>query len=338
MQKRKNIYFIGPLNSTFVKNDISILSENYDIKCENLSIGRGIKGLINLCKLSIKAVYNMLSADIFFGWFADYTTFFPVIISKIFRKKSVIIAGGFDVLHIPEMNIGAKANKFRWFCVNNSFRFCDKIIAVSNYAKYNLDLVTSRNNDNAVMIHNCIVTENFPDFSDKARREIHLTVSQADSEMEYIRKGNRLFIQAAKGNPNSKFVLAGLKGAALTAAIRDGKDVSNLEIIPGPLDLYQDIIPLYQRAFSYFQQSTEETFGVAVIEAMMCGAVPIISSNGALTEVTGGLALIDEGNIEQLILKAENTSSSERRALRAFAEKYDIKQRAEKLTAEIRNL
>ena len=42
------IFFIGPLVSSFVKNDIKILEKNHSLTFEDAAFGRGLKGALIL--------------------------------------------------------------------------------------------------------------------------------------------------------------------------------------------------------------------------------------------------------------------------------------------------
>lgn len=334
------IILLGPITSSFVKNDIDVLSSKHSLKLIDSTIGKGGKGMINLIKVSLKSMYYLLCNDVIVSWFSDYATLAPVLFAKLIGKKSIIIAGGFDVGYIPELNYGARANAFRWFCTKNSFKFADLILPVSNYAMDSMkSLVSLPKDKNIMMLYNGIKSERF-NLPQKEERDSFITVSQGSSYIEYRRKGSDVFIEAAKRNPQHKFVLAGLRGESLDLALKDGKDIENLEIIPGPLDLYKELIPLYQRAFTYLQISFEETFGVAVLEAMRCGAVPIVSSGGALPEVSGKYAQIadNQDEIKKALEFAVGVSREYREELSQFAATYDIKFRGEKLLKAVDEL
>lgn len=333
------IFLIGPINSSFVQNDIKILSKENQLFLENSAIGRGTRGIWNLFLLTFRSIFKTLKSEAIFCWFADYTTLIPSLIAKVFRKKIYVVAGGFDVTNLPEINCGARLRPFRWFCVKNTFRLADKIFPVSNYAKKQLFNLTNVNENKVKMIYNCIDTSLFSKNTDNPNREFVLTVSQGDNWTEYIRKGTQKFLEIAKELKDTKFVVAGLRGEALQLAIKDADNASNIEIIPGPLNLYDEIIPLYKNSFAYCQFSIEETFGVAVLEAMICGSLPIVSEGGALPEIISGSEAIVAQTKEKIInaiLKAKKLSSSERKKLQDFACRYDIKNRGTVLLNEIR--
>src|SRR6185503_12890758 len=116
------ITFVGPAQSRFVQNDIAILSSRHDLRIIDSNMGRGHSAALNLIKLHFKIIESLLGSDALFCWFADYYTFIPTLIARLFGKKVFVIAGGFDVAYIPEVKSGAQTRKGRWFMVRNTFR------------------------------------------------------------------------------------------------------------------------------------------------------------------------------------------------------------------------
>lgn len=335
------IYFIGPLQSTFVQYDIGVLREEHEVKCDDSRIGTGIKGIWNLTKLAFKAVYNMARSDMFFGWFGDYATYMPTLMAKLFGKKSIVIAGGFDVGYIPELEFGAKYKKFRWFCVKNTFLMADRIVTVSNYTSDSLFKLTGVSPDKVDMVYSCIVSKDYDvhDLLD-VERKYFITSSQAYALNEFKRKGSDKFIETARRNPDKDFILTGLRGAAYEEAMRLGGDLKNLKIMKGPLKFHEEVIPLYKQSYCYIQLSIEETFGLSVIEAMRCGCVPIVSTNGALVEVTKPHGLIAETpeEIDRYLNQAMLATPEYRKECSEFALKYDVKFKREGLYNSIAKL
>ncbi len=335
------IYFIGPLESTFVKHDIEIMKKHHTLICDDSRIGTGIKGLFNLCKLSLKACYFMLKSDIFFAWFADYATLMPTVLAKLLGKKSVVVAGGFDVGYIPELQYGAKYNKYRWFCVKNTFLTANKILSVSNYASKSLFSLTSVMPDKVKMIYNCIKSKNYDikDYLD-IDRKYFITTSQAYALNEFTRKGSDKFIETARRNLEKEFILAGLRGDAFDEAMKLSSGLTNINIIKGPLSLTNDIIPLYKQSYAYIQLSLEETFGLSVIEAMRCGCLPIVSNQEAVVEVSGkyGLVCSNESDIDKYIEYAINAENNLRIECSEYSLKFDIIHREKQLLYAIENL
>jgi glycosyltransferase involved in cell wall biosynthesis len=73
---------------------------------------------------------------------------------------------------------------------------------------------------------------------------------------------------------------------------------------------------------------------------MACGAMPIISPNGALPEIAGKVGKIvrqlDEA--EQAVMQSFSLSPSERREIAKHAENFSLEKRAKKFEAVISEL
>jgi len=110
-----------------------------------------------------------------------------------------------------------------------------------------------------------------------------LTVGAVYS-VNLARKGHRPFVEAARELPDVEFVLAGEwwdeTGERLAAEV--GPNVR----LTGRLS-DQDLDALFESAAVYVQASLHEGFGLSLAEAMLAGAVPVVTSAGALPEVVG---------------------------------------------------
>ncbi|MBI5325573.1 MAG: glycosyltransferase family 4 protein, partial [Ignavibacteriae bacterium] len=271
-------------------------------------------------------------------WFADYASLFPTLFGRILGKKVYVVAGGFDVSYIPELNYGARARALRWFCAKNSFRFATTVLPVSKFAEKCLNDRMKGKVKKSIVVYNGIEVEKLSSYIKAEDRNIILTVSRADDYIEYILKGTDKFIKIARQMPHRQFVIAGLQDTALELARKEGVDLPNLKIIPGFLSLYDEIIPLYNQASAYVQLSLEESFGISVAEAMVFGCVPIITNKGGLPEVAGDKGIIVESD-EDVIKAIEQSflfTQSQRVELMEQAKKFDIKIRKKFLNSIIK--
>jgi glycosyltransferase involved in cell wall biosynthesis len=110
-----------------------------------------------------------------------------------------------------------------------------------------------------------------------------LTVGAVYS-VNLARKGHGPFIEAARELPDVEFVLAGEwwddTGEKLTTSAG-----SNARLTGYLSD--EDLDVLFRSAAVYVQASLHEGFGLSLAEAMLAGAVPVVTSAGALPEVVG---------------------------------------------------
>ncbi len=333
------ITFVGPLISTFVKNDVTILRQEYELDAIDVNLGKGIQGGLKLILLHIRIIASLLSADALFFWFADYYTLIPTIIARLLKKKVFVVAGGFDITYLPHLGIGARARPLRWFAVKHTFRFADHIFPVSQDTQFDLDSAVPDHRP-STMIYNAVDTDLYH-FDPRPRQRIALTVSQADSVPEYKRKGIDLFISISERLPDIPFHVVGLRGDALKQARHDALQFPNVTIRPGRVPL-PDLLEEFWDAGVYCQFSIEERFGVSVAEAMSCGCIPVVAPVNALREVVGSdgyiVAREDPAGIVSAIKQALLADDPTRLAVSHSAARFDISERGRQLLKVVNSL
>jgi len=330
----KKITFVGPLISTFVKNDVTILREVYDVDAIDVNLGKGSSAIFNLIKLHFRIISSLLTRDALFCWFADYYTLIPSIVGRLLGKKVFVVAGGFDITYLPHLGIGARTRPVRWFAVKNTFKIAHHIFPVSQDTQNDLDSAVPGHAP-STMIYNAVDIEMYH-FDPRSRKRIALTVSQADSIPEYKRKGIDVFIKIAITLPDVDFHVVGIRGAVVQQARADAKGIANVTITPGRVPL-PDLLEEFWNASVYCQFSIEERFGVSVAEAMSCGCIPVITPVNALREVVGDAGYIvdvsDTQSIIDAIRSAIEAPNSFRQSVSGAAAKFDITERGKKLLA-----
>jgi glycosyltransferase involved in cell wall biosynthesis len=330
------ITFAGPLISTFVKNDVTILRQKHEVDAIDVNIGKGKSAILRLLLLHIRIITSLVKRDVLFFWFADYYTLIPTLIARLLRKKVFVVAGGFDITYLPHLGIGARTRPVRWFAVKNTFRFADHIFPVSQDTQNDLDSAVPKHAP-STMIYNAVDTHTYH-FDSRPRQRMALTVSQADSIPEYHRKGIDLFIKIALELPDIAFHVVGVRGAVAERAKADAKGISNVTVIPGRVPL-PDVLEEFWNASVYCQLSIEERFGVSVAEAMSCGCIPVVTPVNALKEVVGASGyIVDSDNIEGIkraIIMSLSADEITRKAVSEDAAKFDISERGRQLLSVI---
>src|SRR5688572_13261566 len=137
MKKRDSLLFVKKYNTNpkFISNDLAILSTEYTVKVNNVRTTNNLSILGALTKEFFYLLFNMWHFKLVYIWFADYHSFLPVLFSRLFRKKSVICAGGYECTYIPEINCGvytsaSVSKRIRAFCTSFSLRNCSLILPV----------------------------------------------------------------------------------------------------------------------------------------------------------------------------------------------------------------
>ena len=264
---------ITPTFSSFIENDYKMLQKHFDIEKVEY---RSLKDILKL----FKAIKN---ADFCYSWFVDIWAFFAVIASKIYWKKSVVVAGGYDVACEPEIAYGQfTRSMIRRFWAKFVLKHADMILPVSDFTKaeVNRRAVTKQ----LKRVYNGVDTEIFK--PDSAKFDIVVTVSSGQNQVAKL-KGLMTFVEVASILPDYAFYLLGCNEA----------DKLSLRNVPDNLIVLghqsqEELIRYYQQAGVYCQLSYRESFGMALAEAMSCGCIPVVTNRGALSEVAGNTGVI----------------------------------------------
>lgn len=333
------IVFLGPLRSSFANVDVDILKTKHDVVAIDTLLGGGAVGILRLMRVTLRAVVAILSRDCVYCWFADYHTLVPVLVARLLGKRAIVVAGGFDIGYEPQINFGAKIRPIRWFCVRMSFRFATKILAVSQYAQHQLTSLTEGKHASAKVVYNAVRTQ-IADESvlDIVREPMIVTVSQGDSDVEIRRKGIDLFVRIASKMPHVRFRLIGLAGRH--PIVRDAMSTTpNLEVFAGFVSFEDIVLPSYTHASAYAQLSIEEAFGVAMVESMICGCIPVTTGRAALREVVGdaGLYAVADDEIVDALTQALSATREDRHAARTRGLEFSAARRSQEVLASVQS-
>ena len=108
-------------------------------------------------------------------------------------------------------------------------------------------------------------------------------------------------------HPEMRFIIAGEKGSGYPrlATLAAGLGVSQYVDFPGVISKERKI-ELMQRCKVYVSPSRYEGFGLAILEAMSCGAPVVSSAAGAVPELVGDAGLLVDGTSPEAIAAAVN--------------------------------
>jgi glycosyltransferase involved in cell wall biosynthesis len=233
----------------------------------------------------LQLIPSVLQSEVVFVWFARgpaSTTAF--VLSRIFRKKIVVVAGGSEVSPAIQRSGIRSAIGFLLtrIILNNS----DLVIAVSHFNKREIFAV-SRPKDIRV-VYLGIDTNKFRPGPSKSLDV--LTVAAGTGRFQFLRKGLDRFAELANRLPARGFIAVGELASTREYKQCFGKNVRLTGSVSNNV-----LISYFQRTRFYCQLSRHEQFGVAVAEAMATECVPVVSDRGALPEVVGNCGIIVRG-------------------------------------------
>ncbi|MBP7507639.1 MAG: glycosyltransferase family 4 protein [Prolixibacteraceae bacterium] len=281
-ENRKKILLIYPHYSSFVRQDFEILSEKYFVDKYLFNISK--KPFVFVSQFIVqffKLLFTGWKYDFFYIWFADYHSLLPVLFSKLTFKKSIIIIGGYDAGRVRSLNYGAYNQKIRGFFAIQSIKNSTLNLGVSEYVTRKLKYIAP--NANSKLLYNCISFNSGQSSSPKDKSVI--TVALVNSERTLYIKGIDTFIETARILRDVNFIIIGIKKDFKSALLNDLP--GNIEIVE-PVT-HEDLVNFYQKASVYCQFSRIESFCLTLAEAMYFNCHPVITNNGALPEVAGGL-------------------------------------------------
>jgi glycosyltransferase involved in cell wall biosynthesis len=293
--KKQSILFVYVNYSSFVKADYEILSSFAEVTKYQFKPSKGIiRTGIELLKELLFLLFKAKKFDSVFIWFGDYHSMLPVLFAKIFRKKSFVVIGGYDVSTLQEYGYGSFSHPIRAFFTRNTFKKVDICFPVAEALKKKLLLI----NPDAIAetIATSTDSERFS-FLEYERPKRIITVSGTENYQRLMVKGLDRFRELAASLPEFEFVII---GAAETVK-------SFFEPLPGnlvllPLQQYDQLARYYESASYYAQLSRSEGLPNALCEAMLCGCIPVGTDVGDIQITIGNAGLtIGEWNTAELV-------------------------------------
>lgn len=303
------ILLVSNCNSSFVRNDLKILSQRYQVEIVDSQIITrnpitGLRTILNLMQ-------GVCRSDLVLAWFGNLHALVAVILTRLFRKKSVIVIGGFEVAAIEEIGYGACFNPVTKAIIASIFRLCDRIAVVDESLKTEAMNIFDIDGEKIAIIPTGHDGGFYTQLGEKERCVI--TVGYL-SGSNYRRKGLDLFARTAGLVDDAEFVLIGANEDADTELLRRLAK-GNLVILP-PVS-QEELRTYYRKAKVYCQFSMHEGLPSSLCEAMLCECVPVGTKvNGIITAIgdTGFLLTSAEAEIAAEAVKSALNSDSGCRA------------------------
>jgi len=285
------ICFFGKLSDAFVKRDYDILNNHFHVEMVEPPSKKH-----NWVKYPFIVAKKVKKCDLTFSWFAGWHSIFAVYFSKKFKKKSIVVAGGFDVVYLPEINYGAFTNFKERIPSKYVLKNADIVVSISkSNQKELLEKIQPKDN---ILIYNGVPVENFSPGVFK-KEKVAITVGGIKwSNMK--RKGIETFVKAAQYLPNVPFIVI---GKFVDNSIDYLKSIASANVKFTGFVSDEDLLRWYQKAKVYVQASAHEGFGITVAESMLCECIPVVTDRFALPEVVGDLGFIVPYENEELTAK-----------------------------------
>ena len=346
---KKNVTIVYTIKRSFVKSDISILEAlDYNVfQIQSTPKKTVLSFVINRIKEKIKSIYYVSRSKILIIWFNDYHAFIPILLSKLFFKKSVIVVGGYDAIVDKQNQHGLFFKKgIRSILAKINYSLVSEIWVVHKslengceYAKEKFNIVSGvRNflNHKKLLIKeiNTGYDTRFWNYDKRSEKTGVLTAAFFSDERVINIKGLKIFNKLASLVPEVPFTIVG----ETKIQIDNFLDLSpNVNVIG--VQTNTQMKDLYQKHKFYFQGSRLEGLPNSVCEAMLCGCLPIGSRVFGIPDIIGntGILFDTEKDLNQIkdYIMSDTGEKDSKRARNRIISKFDISRRTEKIKENI---
>lgn len=345
--KKERILIVIPFLSSFIRNDIEILSKNFDVKINHYNYSLKILVPFLLIRQFFFVLLNIYSVDKIVIQFGGYWSVIPSLLGFLFKKPVFIVLHGTDCASIPAIGYGS----LRKFLLKQSCRLSYKYSSLLLPVSSSLVLTKSK-----YYFKNEFSSQGFSHFFPRLETPFQVVPNGIDhlfwkpvkslekennsfiavfSESQFYLKGGDLILAVAKIFSDSKFYIAGMNRP-------NGVDLIPKNVIfLGKLDRLK-LRSYYNKCQFHFQLSIFEGFGLALCEAMLCGCIPIGSSVNNIPEIIHDTGYVlekhDENELAKIIEVARVADNKKELILRArerVKENYSLEKREIKLVSII---
>ncbi|HNX37817.1 MAG TPA: glycosyltransferase [Candidatus Cloacimonadota bacterium] len=351
---KPRILYVSPTDSSFMDVDQRILAEFTDLQVVSLEQDKYRLGYLRNCAKLFYKIITTRSIDIVVIWFADYHAAVATLASLLSGKRSLIFLGGYDAVRYPKLGMGVYCNPVRGFCAKLALRLTDRIIA-NHQALLESDnlyydpcghpegvfrLIPNLQTQ-AEVVWNALSTSYTPDLQ-RSRIQQIVTVGTTPRYQDFTNKGFDLLCEAARLRPDWKFVFIGIRDCWMERLEREFNlsHLTNIKIkawLP-----HKELFVLFEQSKVYAQPSISEGMPNALMEAMLCGCIPVGSPVAGIPEVMGKYGQIvgarDVYHLLEALETALRTDTDPKEISAYISDKFAITRRKDKLAKIINDL
>jgi len=305
MDKTKKISFVYSLPTSFVIKDIenlkSIGHQVFEITSppfKNIFLF-----LINRIRELLKGIFLIPKSNCVIIWFSDYHGLIPLVLSKIFLVKSIVIVGGYDAISDKEINHGIfSKNNLRQKIARMNFNLATQIWVVDETLSKGCKEALLQNRINSGLINWMPQIEkkikvvptgyssSFWKITQSKLPKTVLTVANFNDSRVVKLKGIPIILKLAKELPNFQFSILGLKTDIIIPL--DSRP-SNVKLIKSKNST--ELRDYFSESQFYIQASRLEGLPNALCEAMLCECIPIGNAVFGIPKAIGNTGLLFKG-------------------------------------------
>ena len=248
--------------------------------------------------------------------------------TRLLKKKSIIVLGGVDVAKEKDFSYGIWLNPWKSVLVRYGLTHASAVIAVDDFLKSEAMKLARYDGGNIRTIPTGYDPEFWKPSGNKEPRV--LMVASSPNEARARLKGIDVFLRVAQLLPNTQFEIIGFTSDAAPAFVIPSNVVCS-PFVPQELLLHS-----YQRSKVYCQLSFREGLPNSLCEAMLCECVPVGSNVGGIPTAIGETGYLveynNDGQIAEAIRQALASSpDSGKKARLRIASHFSLPQREDSL-------
>lgn len=299
--KPPGIIYVADYTSSFVKLDISLLSEIGTVRSFFLKPTDKRMLPLRLLFQFFFLMTHIFRSKLIVAQFAGYGSVLPALFGKMLKRPVIIVVGGTDASNFPDIGYGnyskpmlARATKWSLqmaslvitphpALIETEYRYCAEGGLKQGILAHFPEFATPW-----TAIPNVIDADFWTPGNEISVRSGIISVAVGiEKERSRRLKGMDLLIDLARKFPDVPVTLVGYR------AVPDIPDLPpNVRLLP--FQHRETLRELYRTHQFYAQLSISEGWGIALCEAMACGCIPIVSDVGAMPELAGGNGFILE--------------------------------------------
>ena len=348
------VLYIKSSDSTFIKLDQKILEKHFKTYTFFINRKNKIYYIYSMIKLVIYLIINVFKFKVYFTRFADYHTAIIVFFAKLFNIYSIIVVGGYDVKHIPELKYGAYSNAVRSWCTKYSLKNATHLLPNNSTLILDTNTYSFKNPRNfgilqyapdtkakIKVIHNGFDINYwlFDDNHIEKNNKYVLTVAFVNNLRSYKIKGLEYYIKAAETLKNYTFFIIGFSQA--TANKLNIRSPNNLKLI-GKIS-QDELKSYYYRSKIFCLFSLTEGMPNVLCEAMLCKCIPVGSNVNSIPELIDNTGFVVKNkNVDEIVRSIKMAINSDSKlgelARKRIVKNYSLERRENEIVTFIKNL
>jgi glycosyltransferase involved in cell wall biosynthesis len=291
------ILFVHSGAESYVRRDLEIVRTDHEVREVEY------RGLRDLPAIARGAHW----CETALCWFGALHGFWTVLLARLLRRPTAIVAGGYDVARLPALEYGLTGNRWKAWCPRFVFRHADRVLAVSETSRRQAIENAGADPSRTVVVHHGFHPPVERLRASKDKLPLVLTVSSIARDRVRLKGLDRL-TAVARLLPEIRFLVVGPWLDDTVSRLREEAPL-NLRFTGEACEA--ELEGLYARAQVILQLSMHESFCCSLAEAMRHRCVPVVTRAGALPEVVGDCGIYVSGD------DPEETAAAVREALRS---------------------